>query len=201
MSFIATLDSKSVDVVENNLRVAINKVLSNRGMLSQIADDVIQDVKFQSRRGYSIPNNARFKDLKSSWIETRKQIGKVGGVGDAFSPRRSNITVSGQLLDSMDKTIPGKGQFRIIFKGSHEPYLAEYKNSFFRRVNGKRKRINPERQGIRVIGEKLSNEKLAGYIAEGGRPFVGVRTFMHIRINKIIVDHIRRSGRALGFTK
>ena len=68
--------------------------------------------------------------------------------------------------------IEGPGKLKLYFKGFHLPYKNE---------DGEN------------IGKRITNEKLAEYVAEQGRPIVGVRPAIERRVGRIVRTYIRRA--------
>lgn len=200
MSFKVSINEKSLKGVEDNVKQLFDKVISNRKLMSDIGQTIINDVKMQTRMGNSIPEGRRFDPLSSSsWIKQREAIFQAGGTHELFSLRRSNLTVSGQLLDSM-RSEASKGSVRVYFAGLHQPYTAKYKESWKRRAHMRSGHkvsahtVNSSRSGSRKIGSQLKNEDLAKYVADAGRPFFGVRDLLQKRINTMIIAAIRRAS-------
>lgn len=173
-----SIDEQSLKNVENNIRKSFEKVIRNQTMMKDVSDTIIKDIQFQTRSGKSIPLNQRFPPLTKGWRDRRKEIKSQRH--NAFSPNRSNLTLSGQLVDSLKSIVVGAGRFIIKASGIHQPYYYE----------GKR--------GQRVqVGSKIDNEKLSQYVAEQGRPFIGVRKELIPRLKRIIIGYVRRSSKVL----
>lgn len=181
MAFKIRLNEQSIINAQSGFTETIKKVLNNKTMLGEIGDVIINDVKLNTRLGKSIPTGGKLKPLKDSWIKQRKKISQATKVHDTFSPARSNLTLTGQLLDSMRKVFKGMGSLEIKFFGNHQPYFIKTKS------------------GTSRIGKAIPNEKLAGYVAEGGRPFFGIRKQVKSRINIIVRSYLRRAGKLAGF--
>ena len=190
MAFKVTLKSDSLARAEASVRDGLKKVLNGAQLKRDIGDTVIQDIQFQTRK-------ANFAPLSEKWIKERKQIAKATAVHEAYSPRRSNLTLSGQLLDSLQMVNSNNGVFEFKFVGDHEPYKAPYQTQW-KRLG---KIVRSSRSGLRTIGKKIKNEKLATYVQEQGREFVKLRPALVPRLRTIILRYIRRSSRVLGLFK
>lgn len=72
---------------------------------------VAEMIRKRTRLGYGVKDRgeerAKLKDLKPSTIEDRKRAQKRGELSGSTIPGRSNLTRSGQLLDSEDATLVG----------------------------------------------------------------------------------------------
>jgi hypothetical protein len=182
MSLKFEVNQRSIDALESNTRQAFEKVIRNRELLNDIGETIITDIKFQTRRGNSIPTKSKLKPLSKEWIEKRLAIDEAQATGQAFSPRRSNLTASGQLLDSLKSKITGVGKIIVEATGSRIPYF----------YTTKRKGVQQRKKS-----NEPTNEELAEYVAEQGRPFLGIRDAIRDRIKRQVVAFIRRSSRVL----
>jgi hypothetical protein len=181
MSITVKFDKESIKRVEEQTRTAFEKVIANRKLLNEVGEIVVTDIQFQTRRGQSIPNKARLKPLSKSWKEIRARIAESTDTHETYSPRRSNLTLTGQLLESLTWRIVKSGVIETLFKGSRRrPYFI------------RRKRDN----SLRTIESKISNEELAEYVQKD-RPFVGVRPQVVDRIKLKVIEYLRRSSRVL----
>lgn len=186
MAFDVKVNQESLKNVEANVRTVIDRVFNNKQMLQLIGQTVIDDVKFQTRRGKSIPQGgSSFDSLSPKWIAERQKIAAVQKVSDVFKSNRSNLTITGELLDSMDVVKVKKGGLTIDFVGKHSPYRAQ----------------STRGTGVKTIGKPIDNKLLAKYVAENGRPFMGVRLALKQRLNRIVVGFIRRAGKVYKLTR
>jgi len=153
--FKVKIDSKQFDRIEESLLSKFNKVANSEDLKSAAADLVISDIKFQTRRGVSIPDGRSLP-------------------GQAFSAKRSNLTLSGQLIESLKSRFITRG-VEVFPDGDHEPY----------RYKGKRGKIV-------TSGEKIKNSKLAEHLKKKGFDFIGVRDSIKERIKILVQQQIRR---------
>jgi hypothetical protein len=213
MSFKVSVDQESLKNVEESVRRIFNKVMNNKVMLKEVGETAITDIQFQTRRGKSIPLGGKFTALGKKWVKEREKIELATPTHAAYETRRSNLTITGQLLDAMvaKPGIPAK--VTIQFEGTHFPYVANYLTHYIRRAGKRVQRINrgpvqgfrsstggfqwvnTNRTGTRTIGKPIPNEKLAEYVNESSRPFMGVRDTLKPRLSRIVVSYIRRAGR------
>lgn len=213
MSIQIKFDPESIKRVEAQTREAFNKVIASKKLLDEVGQTVVDDIKFQTRRGQSIPTGSRLKPLSKRWKETRAQIAEATDTQETFSPNRSNLTVTGQLLDSLTWRIVGKGLIETLFKGEkRRPYFAKFVEYYKVKTKSKRRinkgpirgfnggagfrYVNTNKSGVRKIESKISNEQLAEYVQKD-RPFVGVRDQVVKRIRLIVISYLRRSSRVL----
>lgn len=167
-------NQKTIDKVEADIQAKLKDIVKSPALLSEIADVAIKDIQFQARKGVSTKTDSKFKALSPKWIKQRQKIADATPVHETFKPNRSNITITGQLLDAMSKMLTKSG-IAIMFKGLHNPYF----------INRTRK------SGLRTVGKKISNDELAGYVNEV-RPFFNIRETLLPRLKNIVIRYIRR---------
>lgn len=115
----------------------------------------------QSTEGYNYP-------------EIRKYISESTDTHSTFSPNRSNLTITGQLLDAITRVISSTGTLTVKFIDSiHRPYKIK------------------TRKGLMDVGKSITNDKLAQYV-EKDRPFFKVREALMPRLKAIAIKYIRR---------
>jgi hypothetical protein len=168
------INQNTIDKAETEVKLKIQKAITSPALLSDIAEVAITDIKYQARRGVSTETDSKFKPLSSRWIKQRQKIAQSTAVHEAFQANRSNVTITGQLLDAMSKVLTKTG-IAIVFKGIHKPYLA--------------KRVR--KSGNRTIGKPIDNETLSEYVNEV-RPFFKIRESLIPRLKNIVIRYIRR---------
>lgn len=182
MSLKFEVNQDALNRLEKNTREAFEKVIRNKELLGDIGETIIKDIKFETRRGNSIPNKSKLDGLSTKWKEKRRSISEAQATGQAFSVNRSNLTMSGQLLESLAHKIVGAGKLVIEATGTRIPY---FYTTIKKGIRQRKKSNEP------------TNEELAQYVAEQGRPFLGIRDAIRDRIKRQVVAFIRRSSRAL----
>ena len=173
MSFSVKFNQQDIKNVEDNVRKAFDKVIKSDKMLGEVGQVIVEDVVKQTQDGKSIPLKADLKLLKEKWITRKSKIAGVNNPDQAYEEGKSNLTFTGQLLRAFSWTVQGPGKILLSFKGKHKPY----------------KNID----GTPSPDQNLTNEQLAKYVAQAGRPFVGVRPAMRLRINRIVKTYVKRA--------
>ena len=120
----------------------------SRKQLTELGNAAITIIVKRTKKGFGVRKTGqiggarkRLKRLAKSTIERRKRF---SGLASDTSPARSNLTFTGQLLDSLKvKKISAR------------------KKSFVISPEGKRK------------GSSLANFEVAEFVDENGRPFLG----------------------------
>lgn len=220
MSISVKLNEKSLKDVEDLIKKAFDKVISNKKLLNEIGDDVVKDIQFKTRAGKSIPNNEEpFKPLSTArhpflyaiygrldfqkaktkkaqnklinlrgqqaaegynYIDIRRYISKATPTHQAFREARSNLTLSGQLLNSLKAKFPKKGSILIEPTGIRSKYKIK------------------TAKGVKSIGKLTTNKQISEYVSKK-RPYLGVRPIMKERIRRTVIGYIRRSSSVLKF--
>lgn len=174
MSFTFKINKKSVENLDSSIKKAFDKVIRSQAMLNEIGNSITSDIVDQTRnKAKSIPDKSRLASLSKGWIERRKKLSDYNETDSTFAPTKSNLTFTGQLLNALMHKITGIGKLQVgFFDSVHEPY----KNK-----DGK------------SIGNPIKNEDLARYVAEQGRPFIGIRDLTKRKINRIVRTYVRRA--------
>lgn len=198
--FSLKFSKKSIAEVEGDVRTKLTRIISDKGLLTDIGNTVIQDIKRETRRGRNGETGEKFKPLSKSWKKTRGEIESRAPeiTHPAFSKNRSNLTLSGQLLDSLKIVLISKASVVINFVGTHTAYKIPYLKSFTRRrkktksTRGGIETVTTNRSGYRTIGKDLQNEELAEHVQET-RPFMQIRPKLINQLKTLVIRFIRRN--------
>lgn len=177
-----------------NIQRMAKTAIERRRTQQEIGEFVVERIRAFSRSGRSISGKSprRFKGLSKSYIAMRRGLVTFRTIGNSlrvldskdprldfidnefFGPSTSNITFSGQLLRSLEP---------VWLRTRRGVALAV-------EAKGRRKRLPGEKRA-------LKNEDVARFVAEQGRPFIGLDTRGRARVKKIVTDQIRREKRRL----
>jgi hypothetical protein len=156
----------------------IQKILKSPQLGNQIGTVMTDRLKFQAKRGRPLNDTGSFKPLAPATIDSRKRLERYNKTSPVYSPGRSNVSFTGQLLDSMKfKMLQSKSfLLEIFFDGRRIPYKT-----------GKdtRAKLTP--------GYSSTNEGLAKTLKDIG--FV-VFTKNGIESNKQLIDRVRNTLRS-----
>ena len=157
----------------SSISVELNKIFHDKKFLIQIAEKIIDIIVKRTKSGKGVsddkvedPALIKLASLSSGYIEYRKKV-KLGSFG---SPSKSNLTLTGQMLDS------------LIYKIVNNGILIDVANT-------KRKK---------AIGSgyvKQTNQEVAGYVSENGRPFLALSPGEQRIIIKFIDDYLTKELR------
>ncbi|MFW7381483.1 MAG: hypothetical protein ACOH5I_21925 [Oligoflexus sp.] len=118
----------SKDLSKLNLDHLIEKAITP-AFLEKLATTAIEQIKRRARLGYSVAsegaNQSKFDSLAESTKAKRKRLKKRGKLSSETSPSKSNLTESGQLLDSLEFRIKGKA-VEVFIGGERNRKVSSY---------------------------------------------------------------------------
>lgn len=140
-------NKKATERVKQRIAEAVSK--------SNVEEIIADDLKQSVREGINPKTGRPYRRLKQSTIDQRRRLSKTNPTHSKYSPSKSNLTFTGQLVDSVFAKITAlKTRINITIgvKGRH----TGYKN-----LNGTR-------------GKNVKNEVIAKGLADQNRPLVGI---------------------------
>lgn len=120
--------------------------------------------------------------LSPAWVETRSKLASTNETHAAFSPRRSNLTFTGQLIDALTSKRMTSGRIGI---------------QFFVNASQRAAYNRPDGRGRMSSAGLPNNQQLAGYLADQGREFVGLDQKSRTQINNELTRILRRRLKVL----
>lgn len=165
----------------------IKRALSSADLLTESAGYVRKRIYDFTKAGKSLVTGSKLNELSPSYIAVRRNIGRwskkrskrqkltdpiMGKFvpGAFFSPARSNLTFTGQLLDALLFTIDRQ------------------RSSFTVTVNDKTRKRAPNEK----IGSEKTNLQVAVKVAKDGRPFIGIDDKGLEILQRKIIQSLRR---------
>lgn len=138
----------------------------------KLANSIKELIVNKMRNGF-LPSGKRIKKLKKTTVELRRKLAEINKTHPDFSPKKSNLTFSGQFLDS----------FKAIFE----------------RV-GRVVQIKISPTGINKGGKNLdrtrkrgiSNEKIGEFQIALGRDYRPISNKKKAEIKKLVVKRLRK---------
>ena len=103
-------------IAAKNLAKKIRKATNDKRLEKDICDFMVERVRFQARRGSPLNDNGRFPRLKESTVKSRRNNSQRKH--PAFSPGKSNLTITGQLQDAVTCRRKSGGLFELFMKKS-----------------------------------------------------------------------------------
>lgn len=155
-----------------NIERKIKKTLSDKKLLNNIGEFLVEDIQNTTRKG-RVVESEKFKGnpkLKPSTKKWRKKYSQVNPTDGAFSPNKSNLTFTGELIRSITHKISGS-KLTVFAKGKHSKYTGLKGNK---------------------IGKKVENSKILEYQAELGRQIMALTKNRAARIRGFIREAFRR---------
>jgi hypothetical protein len=196
-----TVNLKSLKNTEKYIKDSIDRALKETDVLAEIGELVRKDVVFQSRKGKFDPNTPE-------WIKTRKAIAAADSTHPTYAPNRSNITLSGQLLDSFTAFVnKAKRLITLEFIGQHFPYRAARKTSWRVKAHTRKGKLSTtqvrghERTGpggTYQVGEITDNSEIADHLLALKGNFLKVRDQVSNRARILLSNAIRRIHKSDG---
>lgn len=168
--------------------IAIKKALSSTDLLTQSGGYVRKRIYDFTKSGKSLVTGSKLKELSPGYVKARRNLGRwhkkrskrqkltdpiLGKFvpGDFFSPARSNLTLTGQLLDALIFTIDRQ------------------RSSFTVTVNNKQRKASP--MDRKDAGTK-TNYEVSISVARNGRPFIGLDEKGEEILRRNIIASLRR---------
>lgn len=156
---------------KGNLQKVFKKAL-DKPTLDTIGAQVLDLTRKDIRAGNNHKTGQKLPKLGDSWIERRKRIAPRNELGPGFSPRRSNLTFSGQFLNYMSYKTVFKEVKIFFLDARRRPYRGVKNNE--------------------LAGRGLSNKKLAQYHSERIGPFMGLTPEAKERVRLIIARRLNQ---------
>lgn len=160
--------------LEKKFRDQMEKVLSSDAFLKEVGQFAVERIAYQARTSKPLNESSSLPALKATTIAARRRIARNNPTHQAYEPARSNLTITGQFLNSLKYALVKAGVIKIGFDGVHKGYV----NS-----NGGR-------------GLSIANAKLAEYLSDKGfvvfdKSLQDNKTFK-ARIKSIALRYVRR---------
>lgn len=120
-------------IVEKKVAEAL-KLAFSKNNLDSLGEEIVRFMKGRVRTGFGVEGHkkkkVRLKPLKASTVASRRRKKRGGGLSGLTSPKKSNLTESGDMLDdlSFKSSNPGtdKANLSIDFQTEEEARKAEW---------------------------------------------------------------------------
>lgn len=116
MPSIRQANSRNISRVLKGIRDRFDRAADSKEM-RRLGDKAAEMIRIRTRLGYGVPRDdakrRKLKSLQPTTIEQRILLSQRGLMSQFTRPRRSNLTATGQLLDSL-QTIKARGKQVII---------------------------------------------------------------------------------------
>jgi hypothetical protein len=115
---LAKVKIKGISQIEKKYRETFKKVKSSKPMLNEVGQFTVTTIAQSARRRKPLNSQGVFKNIKESTKRRRKSDAKYNKTHPTFSPNRSNLTFSGQLIDALRFQIKGIANIVVDVAGS-----------------------------------------------------------------------------------
>ncbi len=159
---------KNTAKVKASVFKKLNELIRDEGVLTAVADTITNEIK----SGKNPKTGKNYKALKASTIKHRKYLSRGNPTDKKYSPRRSNLTITGELLNGlMSRINVAKSIITVLYKGSHPGYKT---------LSGKK-----------IKGSGGNRAKIADHLADQGRPTL----IFSERIKKLSIKNMQKALR------
>lgn len=147
MDFKFNIGSDQFRKVEASLKADIEAIIRSPAVLNAVGETVVERLKYQARVGKPFNESGVFPALKDSTIAHRKYLARYNPTHPTYAAKRSNLTITGEFLNSMKHVISGETAVTIFFDGTHPAYIGKLG---------------------RPVSKPIDNAKLFDYLSEKG---------------------------------
>lgn len=156
-----------------NARESIEKRVREAIANAKLQNIAADELKREIRSGTNPKTGKNYRQLKESTIRNRRYLARNNPTHPQYSPARSNLTLTGQLIDGIKARFnKASGVLTIFISGKHPGYRGN---------SGK------------IKGSSKSRAEIAQALEDQGRPVLNISK----RFTQFIVDRIERALRRL----
>lgn len=172
---MATIKIKNLAAVEAEFKRRANEAIKQRRLLNRIGEDLAKQIVGSAREGKFIGNGSRLSALDADTVPQRQRLSRSNSTHPAYSPRRSNLTLTGELLDSIKHNVnESRGEVIVEAKGTHPGYKT---------------------LGGSSSSSRTSNADILRFQASMGRNVIGINDKLRERYRQFVIEEIRRNFR------
>lgn len=99
----------------------IDRAIDATPLKNEVGEFAAERIRLEARRKRPLNNTGTFKDLKDLTIQQREYLEKYNATHPTYKKSRSNLTLTGQFLDSISFEIVPRG-IELFFKGPRKGY-------------------------------------------------------------------------------
>jgi len=167
---------RNVKKMREKVRIFFDKKLTDKRLMKDIGGFSAQRIQTETRKGKSLVTGKRLKKIKPITKTLRDILSRYNRVARAFVANKSQLTFSGQLLDSIKFTADATKNQADIFP------------------SGSRRKLQKPLKGLK--GKEITNNvDLFKDLRARGFEFLGLDKRAIAQIKKIILRDIRRKLR------
>ena len=98
---IAKVKITGIPELEKRIEETFGKVRESRQMRTEVGEFLVERIKGEARRGKPLNDDRSFPELRSVTQIIREDLAQQNATHPTFKVERSNITFTGQLVDSL----------------------------------------------------------------------------------------------------
>jgi hypothetical protein len=155
------------------LKKKLKKAIESEAWKDEAADYIITNIRGFTRKQKHAKDSSSLKTISQGHKKNKKKLAKANKTGVLFSPGKSNLTITGQLLASLKK-VKHKTKTIVSPTGSRTPYKL---------ASGKSAKSTP------------TNKELTEYLEEKGYVYMGLSEKMKKQLKKLVTAQFYRSFR------
>jgi len=122
-----TVKFKNLKKVENSIRSLFGKFIESKQMKQEIGEFVVKRIQFEARRGKPLNDTRSLPDLSPATQSIRKYLQAYNITHPAFRPKKSQLTLTGQLIDAISHTFTQSGLKIRVMDTLRQPYILNRK--------------------------------------------------------------------------
>lgn len=124
---MAKTPQEVIEELRKKINTAKMELLSTKTTQS-VADYAADMVRVRTRLGYGVDGGVKrgLDSLSDGYKKTRAKAKKAGTLYSETTPNRSNLTFTGQMLNSIYGIAYEAGRFLLTFKGDRNQEVAGY---------------------------------------------------------------------------
>jgi hypothetical protein len=111
--------------LKKQMQAAYDELVSTKNMKA-IGEDLAEQIRIRTRLGNGLAKNGgeptKLKPLSPGYINERKTMEELSPL---TTPKRSNLTQTGEMLDELIATSPGPKKLTLTFKSEESKTKAE----------------------------------------------------------------------------
>ena len=205
---MAKFKFKDLDKTMDRISKRFDEFTVDKKEMDKVAKVMKSELLINLRQLGRDANDVKLPTLRKSTIQKRKSIAKYNKTLKSFSPGKSNLTITGQLLRAINveanlATVKGMARFAMEFIGMHKPYVSKKTKSLNQRrgeLSSKRLRRNLAKRAKKAsAGKPIPNSDIVKFIKNNQYnkwwstvKFLGVTKRAEARIRKQFIRFIRR---------
>tara|TARA_R110000868_G_scaffold411278_2_gene702647 strand:+ start:450 stop:968 length:519 start_codon:yes stop_codon:yes gene_type:complete len=159
---------------KEKLKLKFQKIIESEEWKEKASEYAINQIQGKTRLQKSAKDNSSLQKISEKHKENKKRIAKYNSTGKSYGSGKSNLTQTGQLLNSL-KREKHKTQAQIISDGDRVPYKTK---------NG-------------TVKKTPTNAELTKYLSDKGFKFIGLSEKMKKNIKKLIREEFFRKFKDL----